>query len=103
MMTRRVGRIAEPPTFRPVTESCRKIQFASATFVSSVDLAMKLTRERKIVGAVLVVALGFLGYDQLSGAGNSIDEAQADASSLLLASGTHSTNNSARTSDTSND
>jgi len=47
---------------------------------------MKLTRERKIIGAVLVAALGFLAYDQLAGAGASSDAAAGDAGSLLLAS-----------------
>ena len=47
---------------------------------------MKLTRERKIIGAVLVAALGFLAYDQFAGAGASSDAAAADAGSLLLAS-----------------
>lgn len=81
--------------------------FASARFVSSVDLAMKLTRERKIFGAVLVLALGFLGYDQLSGGGANADAAtaEADAANLLLASapGSSSHRSGAAAIDTSND
>ena len=60
--------------------------------------AMKLTRERKIFGAVLVLALGFLGYDQLSGGGATADEAANAASGdLLLASASTSSNKPALT------
>lgn len=52
---------------------------------------MKLTRERKIFGSILIVALIALGVDQLTGSSSSSDtsdtaHAQADPSSLLLAS-----------------
>jgi hypothetical protein len=47
---------------------------------------MKLTRERKIFGAVLVVALGVFGYDQLFGSSPSTADASASANTLLLAS-----------------
>ncbi|MBC8108137.1 MAG: hypothetical protein H7Z14_16245 [Anaerolineae bacterium] len=51
---------------------------------------MKLTRERKIVGAVLVIALGGLGFDQLSGTTSTADASLEDPSTLLLASASSS-------------
>jgi hypothetical protein len=56
---------------------------------------MKVTRERKIIGAVLVIALVGLGYDQLGG--GAVDEAalvDSDNSQLLLAATSKSSNKS---------
>jgi hypothetical protein len=53
---------------------------------------MKITRERKIFGGLLIVALAALAFDQLGGGGTSSDIASAavagqeNASALLLAS-----------------
>ncbi len=51
---------------------------------------MKVTRERKIIGSVLILALGFLGYDQLGTSAAPGDEALADSGTLLMASTTTS-------------
>ncbi|CAN5703246.1 hypothetical protein BH09PLA1_BH09PLA1_08060 [soil metagenome] len=53
---------------------------------------MKITRERKIIAGVLVVALAWLGFDQL-GASPASADAAAEAGNLLLAS-TSSSHNS---------
>lgn len=60
---------------------------------------MKLTRERKIFGAVLVIALVGLGFDQLGGSTSNADTAAAGPGALLLA-GTGSSNKPARFSAT---
>jgi len=59
---------------------------------------MKVTRERKIIGAVLVIALAGLGFDQLRGASSTTD-ASADASTLLV-TGKSSSHKPARVSAT---
>lgn len=63
---------------------------------------MKLTRERKIFGAVLVIALGGLGWDQLRGSSPASADASAEADSLLMAT-TGSSNKSALHSATAGD
>jgi hypothetical protein len=64
---------------------------------------MKLTRERKIFGAVLVIALGFLSYDQINGAA-ATDAAHEDSGALLLASNSRASGTSGNlTTDTSTD
>src|SRR5688572_22223618 len=51
---------------------------------------MKLTRERKIYGAVLLIGLGFLGFDQLRGGAGADDLAGGQGDELLLVSSTTS-------------
>jgi hypothetical protein len=60
---------------------------------------MTLTRERKIFGAVLVIAWAGLGYDQFTGGGAAAADAEdVDPDSLLLASSTVSTSPSSHKS-----